>query len=257
MAPVTRSQTRKLAALAQQQQAPVHYEPPVVHYEPPVVQQQEAPQEAPEEKVSLMNVFVKTLSGELLSLEVDPSLGFKGVANTLSRFDPVVFPMGRTMIFSEEPLAEGVVVGAYVNNDLEAIDAVDYYSYLGGKRAASYRFRIRAHRLTSMKWMPADSSHYDEEHLELPQYFEIAYNPARNLFRKPGQYSLEKLSWSVGKRFKNVRWALQKTIRYDGDAFTLYPEAIQRIETLIHQWIQQNIPLESIGKAEYDRFAIE
>ena len=193
-----------------------------------------------------VTVYVKSLSGEILSLEVDPSLDLKDVAEKLSRSDPVAFPMGRTIVFSEDPLAEGALLGVIVNNDLEAIDAVNYYDYYDG-RSASYHFRIRADRLTSMKWMPANASHYDEEHLALPQYFEITYNPARNIFRKPGQLSFQYLRGTVGKRFNTIQWALQKTIIYKGDAFTLYPESIQRIETLIHQWIQQNIPQKSIS----------
>jgi len=47
----------------------------------------------------LISVFVKTLSGEVLTVEVDPSLGLNGVADTLSRDDPDTFPPQRTRVF--------------------------------------------------------------------------------------------------------------------------------------------------------------
>lgn len=46
-----------------------------------------------------ISVFVKSLSGEILAVEVDPSLGLKGVADVLSHNDPDTFPPQRTHTF--------------------------------------------------------------------------------------------------------------------------------------------------------------
>lgn len=46
-----------------------------------------------------ITVLIKTLSGDLLSLEIDPSLGLKGVVDSLTRFDSEKFPPLQTKVF--------------------------------------------------------------------------------------------------------------------------------------------------------------
>lgn len=45
-----------------------------------------------------ISVFVKTLSGEVLAVEVDPSLGLKGVAHALAAHSPEEFPSATTRV---------------------------------------------------------------------------------------------------------------------------------------------------------------
>ena len=63
-----------------------------------------------------VTVLVKSLSGDLIALDVDPSLGLKGVRDALADFDSEKFPSFQTVVFfideSACTLTEGMVLGA-------------------------------------------------------------------------------------------------------------------------------------------------
>jgi hypothetical protein len=71
-----------------------------------------------------VTVLVKTLSGDLLSLEVSPSVGLKGVADALTRFDSERFPPLQTKVFFHHP-EKAQICGSVVENGDELSAFVD------------------------------------------------------------------------------------------------------------------------------------
>lgn len=67
---------------------------------------------------SLCTVFIKMLNGDLLSLEVDPSVGLKGICEALTRFDSEAFPPFQTKVFfideSVTTITNDIVLGVLI-----------------------------------------------------------------------------------------------------------------------------------------------
>lgn len=215
-----------------------------------------------------MTVFVKPLFGDTLSLEIDPSFDLKDVADTLSRSDPVTFPHGLTIVrFMDEDQKEMMdqsMLMVMVQEPLESIARVDRFEWRG---QPAYRLRIRADRTQSMsKWSPGIfKCRYRRQ---FPQLFDICYYPTDKTFMLPfGGETLENLMKCVGKRAKRPATVLKGRgdgyilyrrdgvgyhefdddisrlhnveERMDWSTFVLTDDAIQRISTMITQWISQ------------------
>jgi hypothetical protein len=225
-----------------------------------------------------ITVFVKLLNGEILSLEVDPSIGLKGVADTLSRSDPVTFPFELTVVsFMDEEqtlLTDQTMLMVLVQEPIESIVRVDTFNWRGN---AAYRLRIKAHRTKSMHWMchglrgPYVGTDLDIRR-QSPQLFDICYYLADKTFMNApsfmvpfGGLSLDHLEVSKGKCAKCASTVLKKLFMYrrdnvgldefdddisrlpteeeqiDWSEFYLKDDAITRISALITTWIvQQN-----------------
>ncbi len=68
-----------------------------------------------------IQVFVKLLSGDLISLSVDPKNGFKGIKDELYKNDPISFPISKTNIFhldkeKDNSLHQDDILGVFVSN---------------------------------------------------------------------------------------------------------------------------------------------
>ena len=227
-----------------------------------------------------VTVTVKSLSGDLIELPVNPAKGLKGVEAALTLFDSEQFPKEITKVSflneDENTLTNETFLLAIVS-PLESILRVDTFEWKGN---TSYRFRIQADRRKSMKWMYGDNYYPDametfETRRNYQQLFDICYYPSEGTFRIPdGGESLQKLTKSVGKRYKRIETTLinpakdaifpgPKPIIYrrdnvgcqefDDEISKLSPEqqidcsefkmtepAIQRICTLITNWISEN-----------------
>lgn len=215
-----------------------------------------------------VTVFVKSLSGETLSLDVDPSLGVKGVADKLSRSDPAAFPMGLTVVsFIDEEqtvLTDETMLAVLVQEPLESIVRVDSFDWDG---TTSYRFRIKADRIRSMAWEAPRGSYVataEEIRRQSPQLFDIAYFPEDRTFNIPfAGASLDSYSIAAGRRAKRPSTILRKPIVYrrdnvglhefdddisrlpteaeqiDWSEFRLYDDAVKRVSDLIKDWISE------------------
>ena len=69
-----------------------------------------------------ITVLVRPLLGDLLAVEVDPTLGLQGVAHVLSLEDAVAYPPARTRVFFVDPnvdtLTTDSVLGVVVSDEL-------------------------------------------------------------------------------------------------------------------------------------------
>lgn len=69
-----------------------------------------------------ITVLVKPLIGDILAVEVDPTLGLKGVCDALSLDDSVAYPPARTRVFFVDPdvdtLTSDSVLGVVVSDEL-------------------------------------------------------------------------------------------------------------------------------------------
>lgn len=222
-----------------------------------------------------VTVFIKTLSGDLIELQVDPEKGLKGVEEALYRHQPTLFPKEITHVsfLNEEDstLTNETFLMAVVS-PLESIVRVDTFDWRGN---TAYRLRIQADRRKSMNWMYGNYYYSTKEMIETrknyPQLFDVCYYPVECTFRLvQGGESLESLTRSVGKRYKRASTALTgndclRRIVYrrdnvglhefddeisklptereqiDWSEFILLPSGIERISTLITQWISENL----------------
>lgn len=187
-----------------------------------------------------ITVFVKSLAGEILSLEVDPSLGLNGVADTLSSADPDAFPIGLTDVsFMDDEQKEithetMLMVLVQEPEPLESIVRVDTFDWNGG---TAYRFRIKADRTKSMTWMPDKYRGHNvrSKFQHFPQLFDVCYYPADKTFMIPyGGSTLDRLKVDVGTHDTSVATLLKKHIIYrrDNVGFHEFHDPISRLPTL-------------------------
>ena len=221
-----------------------------------------------------VTVYVKTLSGDLIELSVDPTLGLEGVETALHRFNPELFPKDITKVSflneDENTLTNETFLFAVVY-PLESIVRVDTFEWKGN---TAYRLRIQADRRKSMNWMYGEYYRSDKETIEIrknsPQLFDICYYPAERTFRLvQGGESLRSLTRSVGKRYKRASTALTcndcsrrivyrrdnvglnefddeiskfptERLQIDWSEFILTHTGIERMSVLINQWVKDN-----------------
>ena len=205
-----------------------------------------------------VTVTVKTLSGDLIELSVDPALGLDGVETALTLFDSEQFPQEITKVSflneDENTLTNETFLLAIVS-PLESIYRVDTFEWKGN---TSYRFRIQADRRKSMKWMYTLISNLDLDTLETlknyPQLFDICYYPSEGTFRIPdGGESLQKLTKSVGKRYKRIETTLINPAK---DAIFIGPRTIiyRRENVGLHEFDDEISKLSSLQRNERSEF---
>lgn len=104
-----------------------------------------------------VSVLVKSLLGDLISLEVDPALGLKGVTQALCDLDPEAFPNGRIKVFFAEEnvteIASDVMLGVIIMEPLRYIGC----EHLTYRLRDDFLFRTRTEEYILLEYVVRDN----------------------------------------------------------------------------------------------------
>ena len=135
----------------------------------------------------MVGVIVKTLRGELLSLDVDETLGLNGVRDQLSAEDPVAYPSDRTDVVHclehADALQEGDVLMAVVrpqpmcrvtrvyvinvpNSNKTYYHPVDVWEFVTATGTPIFLYRTYSENYTyTLSQLPTENSRYTDQYV--------------------------------------------------------------------------------------------